>query len=70
MRLTEAQTTNPLWHQLRRHYTDRLTQLQADNSNPSLGEKDTAVLRGRIAECRALLEMDSPEPEEIRVGGM
>lgn len=70
MRLTEAQQTNPLWQQLRRHYTDRLAQLQADNSNVALSEKDTAVLRGRIAECRALLEMDSPEPEEIRVGGM
>jgi len=70
MRLTDAQQTNPLWQQLRRHYTDRLVQLQADNNNVALSEKDTAVLRGRIAECKALLEMDSPEPEEIRVGGM
>lgn len=70
MRITEAQATNPLWQALRRHYTERLAQLRMDNDNTALGDRETAVLRGRIAECRAFLDLDSPEPEAIRVQGM
>jgi|688.fasta_scaffold00571_18 hypothetical protein len=70
MKITEAQSTNPLWQALRAHYTTRLAQLRMDNDNTALSEKETAVLRGRIAECRAILDMDSPEPEAITVQGM
>jgi len=70
MRLNDAQALNPLWQALRAHYTARLSQLRTENDNPALSEKETAALRGRIAECRAILDMDSPEPEEISVQGM
>jgi hypothetical protein len=70
MKLNDAQALNPLWQALRAHYTTRLAQLRMDNDNTALSEKETAVLRGRIAECRAILDMDSPEPEAITVQGM
>ena len=69
MRLSEAQTTNPLWHALRKHYAERLAQLRMDNDNSRLSDIDTAELRGRIDECKAFLAMESPEPE-ISVSGM
>ncbi len=69
MRLTEAQTTNPLWHALRKHYAERLAQLRMDNDNSRLSDISTAELRGRIDECKAFLAMESPEPE-ISVKGM
>lgn len=70
MRINDAQALNPMWQALRAHYTTRLAQLRIDNDNPALGDLETAVLRGRIAECRALLDMDSPEPDAITVQGM
>lgn len=70
MIITDAQATNPLWHALRAHYTARLAQLRAENDNPALSEKDSAVLRGRIAECKAFLSMDSQQTENITVAGM
>lgn len=70
MRLTDAQQTNPLWHVLRAHYAERLAQLRMDNDNTALTEKESAVLRGRIAEVKAFLDMDSPEPEQITVSGL
>ncbi len=70
MKINDAQALNPMWQALRAHYTARLAQLRIENDNPALSEKETTVLRGRIAECRALLDMDSPEPEAITVQGM
>jgi hypothetical protein len=70
MRLTDTQVLNPLWTLLRAHYTERLAQLRKDNDNLALTEKDSATLRGRIAEVKAFLEMDSPEPEQITVAGL
>lgn len=70
MKLTPAQTLNPLWQTLRSHYVMRLAQLRSENDSTTLSEKDTAVLRGRIAECKAFLDMDSPDPEVIQVQGM
>lgn len=69
MKLSEAQTTNPLWHALRAHYTERLQQLRIENDNARLSDTATAELRGRIDECKAFLAMESPEPE-ISVKGM
>ena len=63
MKLNEAQTTNPLWHALRAHYTARLQQLRVENDNTRLSETATAELRGRINECKLFLEMESPDPE-------
>lgn len=69
MRLSEAQTTNPLWHTLRKHYADRLMQLRVENENLKLDAVATAALRARIDEVKQFLAMESPEPE-ISVSGM
>lgn len=69
MRLTEAQTTNPLWHALRKHYAERLAQLRIENENLKLDAVATAALRARIDEVKQFLAMESPEPE-ISVSGM
>lgn len=69
MKLTEPQTTNPLWHALRAHYTERLVQLRAENDNPRLDDAATAALRGRIDEVKQFLAMELPEPV-ISVSGM
>ena len=70
MKINETQATNPLWQALRAHYVERLARLRTDNDNAALSEYETAALRGRIAECKALLDLDSPEPEMITVQGM
>jgi hypothetical protein len=70
MRLTDTQVLNPLWPLLKKHYVERLAQLRSDNDNAALGEKESAALRGRIAEVKAFLNMDSPEPEQITVSGL
>lgn len=70
MKINETQATNPLWQALRAHYVERLARLRSDNDNAALSEHETAALRGRIAECKALLDLDSPEPEAITVQGM
>ncbi len=70
MRLTEAQKTNPLWHALRVQYSERLAQLRVENDNSNLDPLQTAALRARISEVKMLLDMDSPEPEEILISGM
>ncbi len=70
MRLTDTQMLNPLWSLLKKHYTERLAQLRSDNDNAALGEKESAALRGRIAEVKAFLDMDSPEPEQITISGL
>jgi len=69
MRLSEAQITNPLWHALRKHYTERLMQLRIENENLKLDAVATAALRARIDEVKQFLAMESPEPE-ISVSGM
>ena len=69
MKLTEAQQTNPLWHALRAHYTERLAQLRVENDNPRLDAEATALLRGRIDEVKQFIAMECPEPD-ISVSGM
>lgn len=62
MKLTESQLTNPLWHALRAHYTERLAQLRVENDNPRLDAVATAALRGRIDEIKMFIAMELPEP--------
>jgi len=51
---------NPLWIKLRDHYQRRLEELRARNDG-DLSDKDTDKMRGRIAECKAFLNLGSPQ---------
>lgn len=55
--LTREERNSPLWRKLLSHYEERLDSLRLQND----GEKDsleTANLRGRIAECKALISLN------------
>lgn len=50
------------WVKLRKFYEERLAAARRRNDNPKLTLDDTLVLRGRIAECRAILALDKELP--------
>lgn len=59
--LTDYERTTPIWVKLNAHMKQRLeylrAQLEADKS-----ETDTARLRGRIAELKAIQQLSITEP--------
>jgi hypothetical protein len=52
---------NPLWRELSDYYLERLSVLRAQNDAPKTND-DTAMLRGRIAECKAFLALADEKP--------
>ena len=56
--LTHEEKTSPLWHKLKEHYESRLARLREENDGP-LDDVETAKLRGKIAEVRSLLKLES-----------
>ena len=56
----EAQTA--LWKKVKKHLESRLDIHRRKNDNKSLDAVETALLRGRIAELKILLDLDTPKP--------
>jgi transcription termination factor NusB len=54
----EAQTA--LWKKIKTYLDERLDMHRRKNDNKSLDATDTALLRGRIAELKVLLDLDKP----------
>lgn len=55
--LTDTERNSALWLRLSEHLRDRLAQHRARNDNAQPLE-DTAALRGRIAEVKAILSLN------------
>lgn len=63
MKLTEQERNSALWRStLVPALETRLALLRAQLEGTALGKKQTAVLRGRIAEVKAILSLDKDEP--------
>lgn len=50
------------WIKLKKFYEERLAAARRRNDNVKLSLDDTLVLRGRIAECKAILALDKELP--------
>jgi hypothetical protein len=57
--LEPSELQNPLWVKLSKRFEQRLAELRLKNE-ADIGEVETANLRGRIAELKALLALASP----------
>lgn len=53
----------PLWLKQTEYYEARLATLRARLENASLGEIETAVLRGQIKEIKHFLGLPNPAPK-------
>lgn len=60
--LDHSDKTSPTWAKLKKFYEKRLENLRKQNDNPKSSELDTAVRRGRIAECMAILALERELP--------
>jgi hypothetical protein len=60
-RVTPLEASTTLWIAMRQHYERRLHTLRAQNDSMTLDPIKTAELRGRIAEVRAILNLDRPD---------
>lgn len=58
--LTKEEKLSPLWRALVAHWEDRLEVLRTQNE-ANRSEVETALLRGRIAECRLNLQLGKEE---------
>lgn len=58
MNLQEHEIKSPLWAKLKEHCQNELTILRERNDGP-LSDIETARLRGRIAQIRAFLELET-----------
>lgn len=58
-RVEAHEQTTPLWRALRDHYEQKLAALRIQNDS-RLNAEDTARLRGRIEEVKALLALSDP----------
>lgn len=61
-RLTDIDRNTPLWLALRAYLERRLESQRAKNDT-DLSPDETAKVRGRIAEIKALLALENPRPE-------
>lgn len=61
-RLTPADRQSQTWARLRAHLTERLQMLRAQNDG-DLDPVATAKMRGRIAEIKAMLELEQDLPQ-------
>lgn len=59
--LTKEDVDSPTWKRIRARLERRLEELRAKNDRPASVE-ETAATRGKIAEIKFLLTMDSPSP--------
>ncbi len=57
MKLTEEQLRSPLWVELRKEYTAKLISMRKLNDT-TMGEIETAKLRGEIKVVKGLLKLD------------
>lgn len=63
MNLLSHEVQSPLWAKLKEHCEDELAKLRERNDG-NLGDLDTARLRGRIAQIKEFLLLETPaEPE-------
>jgi hypothetical protein len=62
VRIDHARQTNPLWHELKQHYEERLEKLRVQNDNAALDAIQTAALRARIAEIKTFISLDTELP--------
>lgn len=60
--LNDAERASGAWLKIKQHYQKRLERLRADNDSQKLGLEATAMQRGRIAECKAILALDKELP--------
>jgi hypothetical protein len=60
--LTDNDRASGFWLRLKAHLEERLATNRLVNDNISLTEQDTAVLRGRIRELKALLALGESRP--------
>jgi len=60
--LTDNDRASGFWLRLKAHLEERLAMNRLVNDNISLTEQDTAVLRGRIRELKALLALGESRP--------
>lgn len=61
--LNPADRQSPLWLKLKKHAEERLAKMRVRNDSMKLDEKDTASMRGRIAELKYLATLDNPAPQ-------
>jgi hypothetical protein len=61
-KLSQAEQQSALWLKLKEHALKRLEQLRVQNEN-NLDATETAKLRGRIAEIKSFLKLDTPASE-------
>ncbi len=59
--LTREDIDSPTWKRVRTRLEQRLDELRIQNDRP-LSAEQTAAIRGKIAEIKFLLTMDSPSP--------
>ena len=64
MKLTEAEKNSDVWAKIRTHLQEKLAKYREQNDNSVLGDVETARLRGRIAEVKALLDIEK-EPQRF-----
>lgn len=60
--LTAAEKSHPLWVQLKAHLQDQLAGLRVRNDSASMTEQDTAALRGRIHQLKAVIALGNDPP--------
>jgi hypothetical protein len=60
-KVTPLEANTPLWLAMRAHYERRLHKLRTENDTMTYDATKTAELRGRIAEVKALLNLDKPD---------
>lgn len=61
--ITDADRRSPLWRKIEKHIEARTAELRVTNDALSLPERDTAVIRGRIAELKNLLALGTATEE-------
>ena len=57
LKLSVADRANPLWVRLMDHFNQRIAKLRSDN-DCDLDAEQTAKMRGRISEIKALMSLD------------
>jgi len=65
MNLSKTEQLSQVWLAIKSHLESRLERLRLMNENESLDAVQTAAMRGRIAEVKALLSIGD-DPVEIR----
>ena len=64
MNLNDADKLSPVWIALKKYSLERMESLRSKLENEGLTEAQTASLRGRVAEIRALLALEKEPPRQ------